>query len=70
MGIQKVAAGVTVTYSEGCNIACTDSSKFSDAVNTAKNADVVVMVIGLDESQERFDIHIHICHTIYMYSCV
>lgn len=54
MGIQKVATDATVTYSEGCDVKCTDTSKFNDAVNTAKNADVVVIVIGLDESQERF----------------
>ena len=32
---------------------CTSDSGFSDTVNAAKTADVVVVVIGLEESQER-----------------
>ena len=52
MGIQKMVS--SVSYSQGCDIKCTDTSKFSDAVNVAKSADIIVMVIGLDEGQERF----------------
>ena len=51
MGIQKMAS--SVTYSQGCDVKCSDTSKFGDAVNVAKSADVTVVVIGLDEGQER-----------------
>ena len=50
-GLQKI--GASVTYVQGCDVKCTSDSGFSDAVNAAKSADVVVVVIGLDESQER-----------------
>ncbi len=46
--------GVSVTYKQGCDVKCDSDSGFSDAVNAAKAADAVVMVIGLDESLERY----------------
>ena len=61
MGIQKLTGG-TVTYTQGCDVKCTDTSKFGDAINAAKGADVVVMVIGLDEGQERLDWIINISY--------
>ena len=51
MGIQSM--GVSVQWALGCDVACTDSSGFSTAVQTAKTADIVVMVVGLDQGQER-----------------
>ena len=56
MGLQKMASNVT--FAQGCDVKCTTTLKFNDAVNAAKNADVVVMVIGLDEGQERSGIFI------------
>ena len=53
MGIQE--AGVTVSWAFGCDVACSDSQGFAEAVTTAKAADVVVMVMGLDQGQERWD---------------
>ena len=50
-GLQKI--GATVTYAQGCDVGCTSDSGFADAVNAAKAADAVVVIIGLDLSQER-----------------
>ena len=50
-GVQKI--GASVTYVQGCDVKCSSDSGFSDAVNAAKSADVVVVVVGLDQSQER-----------------
>ena len=50
-GMQKM--GVSVTYKQGCDVKCSSDSGFADAVSAAKAADVVVVVIGLDEGQER-----------------
>ena len=51
MGIQKIVP--SVSYSQGCDVACSDTSKFGDAVNIAKSANITVLVIGLDQGQER-----------------
>jgi len=51
MGIQNM--NVSVTYVEGCDVACSSDSGFADAVTAAKAADVVVVVVGLSEAQER-----------------
>ena len=51
MGIQSM--GVAVQWVFGCDVACTDSSGFAAAVEAAKSVDVVVMVMGLDQGQER-----------------
>ena len=51
-GMQKI--GASVTYEQGCDVKCSSDSGFADAVNAAKAADAVVVVIGLDESQERY----------------
>ena len=45
--------GVSVQWALGCDVPCQDTSGFSDAVNVAKSADVVIVIVGLDESQER-----------------
>ena len=50
-GMQKM--GVSVQWALGCDVPCQDTSGFSDAVNVAKSADVVIVIVGLDESQER-----------------
>ena len=51
-GLKKIGVS-SVTYSQGCDVKCSSDSGFSDAVNAAKAADVVIVVIGLDEGQER-----------------
>jgi hypothetical protein len=52
-GLQKI--GASVTYVQGCDVKCDSDSGFADAVNAAKAADVVVVVVGLDEGQERYN---------------
>jgi len=44
--------GVSVESAMGCNVACQDDSGFATAINVAKSADVVIVVVGLDEGQE------------------
>ena len=51
MGIRSM--GVSVQWAFGCDVACTESTGFAEAVEAAKTADAVVMVIGLDQGQER-----------------
>ncbi|CAI8041647.1 Probable beta-D-xylosidase 2, partial [Geodia barretti] len=51
MGIQD--AGVTSSWAFGCDVACSDSGGFAEAVTIAKGADVVIVVMGLDHGQER-----------------
>ena len=51
-GIQGL--GVSVTWAFGCDVACADSSGFGEAVEVAKAAEAVVMVVGLDQGQERY----------------
>ncbi|EGD77165.1 beta-glucosidase [Salpingoeca rosetta] len=41
-----------VTYAKGCDVACKDTSGFDAAVAAAKEADAVVVVVGLDQGQE------------------
>jgi beta-glucosidase-like glycosyl hydrolase len=48
MGIQ--ALGVRVTYSQGCDIHCSNTSGFASAINLAKQSDAVILVIGSDNS--------------------
>lgn len=42
----KFGAGTTVTYAKGCSIRDTSSSGIAEAVQTARAADVVVLVLG------------------------
>ena len=52
-GIQKQLSGATVNFSEGCsNPKCSDTSKFKDALDIVRSADVVIMVMGIDGSIE------------------
>lgn len=50
MGLQKM--GVSVTYAEGCDVSCGSTKGFSEALNIAKSADIVIAVVGLDGGQE------------------
>ncbi len=43
-----------MSYAMGCDVKCASNSGFAEAVTAAKSADVVVFVIGLDQSQERY----------------
>jgi len=45
--------GVSVESAMGCKVSCQDDSRFATAINVAKSADVVIVVVGLDEGQER-----------------
>ena len=45
--------GVVVEWAFGCDVTCSDSSGFAEAVQVARSADVVIMVVGLDQGQER-----------------
>ena len=51
-GLQKI--GASVTYVQGCDVGCSSDSGFADATTAAKAADVVVVVVGLDQGQERY----------------
>lgn len=42
----QMAAGSTLTYAKGCNIDDTDRSQFAEAIEAAKNADVVIITLG------------------------
>lgn len=45
----------STVFHQGCNAANCTSAAINDAVNIAKRADYVVLVMGLDQSQERED---------------
>jgi beta-glucosidase-like glycosyl hydrolase len=42
----------SVNYQQGCAMSSSDTSGFAAAISAAKAADVTIMVMGLDESQE------------------
>ena len=50
-GIKSIASNVTTA--KGCDVKCTDDSGFKEAVTAAQTAQAVIVVIGLDQSQER-----------------
>ncbi|MES2277175.1 MAG: glycoside hydrolase family 3 N-terminal domain-containing protein [Bacteroidota bacterium] len=57
------AVGANLTYAKGCEIADTSKAHFAEAVQAAKNADVVVMAVGeaanmSGEAKSRSDIHL------------
>ena len=56
-GLQKI--GASVTYIQGCDVKCDSDSGFAEAVNAAKAADVVVVIIGLDQGQERYNNYLY-----------
>jgi beta-glucosidase len=46
-GLQnKVGNNIKLTYAEGCGVSDTSKAGFAEAVNAAKNADVVIMAVG------------------------
>ncbi|XP_065885424.1 uncharacterized protein [Dysidea avara] len=49
-GIKSIASNVTTA--KGCDVKCTDDSGFKEAVTAAQTAQAVIVVIGLDQSQE------------------
>jgi hypothetical protein len=49
---QGLASYGTVNYAKGCDIASSNTGGFNDAVTAAKNSDVTVIVVGIDQSQE------------------
>jgi len=51
-GIENRAPGVTIHYAKGCDINSDDTDGFPAAIEAARNADVVVFVGGLDDTQE------------------
>ena len=50
--ILKYVNDKDLTYSQGCDIDCTSTAGFQDAINTAKNADYVLLMMGIDRSIE------------------
>ena len=44
--------GGTVLYAEGCTISSNSTKGFAEAIATAKKADYVVLLLGLDQSIE------------------
>ena len=53
MGLQNL--NLSVTYVQGCDVACTSTSGFGPITDAAKKADVVIIVIGLDGGQEKYE---------------
>jgi len=51
--ITQLNKGGTTVYEKGCDINSTSTTGFTAAVNAAKAADYVVLVIGIDQSIER-----------------
>ena len=49
-GIKSMANSVTSAM--GCDVKCTDDRGFQEAVSAAQKAQAVIVVIGLDGSQE------------------
>jgi beta-glucosidase len=45
-GMKRNATEVTIVTAKGCNVNDGDRSGFEEAVNTAKNADLVIMTLG------------------------
>jgi beta-glucosidase len=45
-GIKAASPSATVTYTQGCDTTCTDTSGFSAAVSAAQASDVTVVVVG------------------------
>ena len=67
MGLQNL--NLSVTYVQGCDVACTSTSDFKTATDAAKKADVVIVVIGLDGGQEKYEelsIHLFIHSDFYL----
>lgn len=51
--VQGVSTYSKTTQAKGCNdVACKDTSGFDDATKAASAADVAVVVVGIDQSQE------------------
>lgn len=66
-GLQKL--GVSVTQAAGCDVKCQDDQGFAAAVSAAKGAEAVIVVVGLDQSQERYGrgrlvVPPNACHTV------
>jgi len=53
--IQRLNAPGTTVYARGCEVSGTSTSGFNEAINAAKAADVVVLLIGIDQSIEGED---------------
>jgi beta-glucosidase len=45
-GIKKAAPGASVSFAQGCDTSCTDTSGFGAATDAARAADVTVVVVG------------------------
>ena len=52
-GLQKI--GASVMYAPGCDISCGSNAGFPDAVSAAKAADIIIVVVGLDQYHERYN---------------
>ena len=69
MGIQSL--GVNVTYAQGCDVKCSSTSGFDDAINLAKDSDAVILIIGSDNSIARLiPIFLHLGDTMTLPSVI
>ncbi len=62
-GMQKQAGNTKLVYAKGCDVLDSSKTLFAEAVEAAKNADVVVMAVGehadmSGESKSRANIHL------------
>ena len=51
-GIENRVPGITIHHAKGCDINSDDTSGFPEAIDAARNSDVVIFVGGLDGTQE------------------
>ena len=51
-GLQQYVGRTNVQYQQGCDVNSADISGFAAAIQAAENADVTIMVMGLDQSIE------------------
>ncbi|XP_065841345.1 uncharacterized protein [Oscarella lobularis] len=50
--LEKILGPDKIKYAQGCKIDANDTSMIKDAVAAAKTSDVVIIFVGLDETQE------------------
>jgi len=51
-GLSEYVESKNINYVKGCDINTQFTNQFSQAINAAQSADVVIMVMGLDQQQE------------------
>ena len=51
-GLELYVSSDDITYVQGCQVSDNSTNGFGDAVNAARNADLTILVVGLDQSIE------------------